>query len=153
MLEGWDIFHLKRGIHSSVWSTKIFFVRYQEAEISSNQNGISDFKRLKYWTNLCREIWCLHNFSGFLIWYRNICVLQMVLWITLFKWNMSQSSSMFVARENRQTSDFKTQVSPVCKSFEIWYPILICWYLSFLISYRNFFVLQTELWIPLFKWN
>ena len=92
-------------------------------------------------------------YLSFLIWYRNIFVLQTVLWITLFKWNMSQSSSMFVARENRQTSDFTTQVSPVCKSFEIWYPILICWYLSFLISYRNFFVLQTELWIPLFKWN
>ena len=102
------------------------------------------------------EIWyplLICAYLSFLISYRNVFVLQTELWIPLFKWNMSQPSSMFVAREIRKTSNFKTHVCPVFKSSEIWYPILICWYLSFLISYRIFFVLQTELWIPLFKWN
>ena len=38
MLEGWDIFHLKSGIHSSVWSTKkilydIRKLRYQQIKM------------------------------------------------------------------------------------------------------------------------
>ena len=37
--------------------------------------------------------------------------------------------------------------------FRIWYFILFCVYLSFLILYRNVFVLQTELWITPFKWH
>ena len=36
--------------------------------------------------------------------------------------------------------------------FEIWYSILICFYLGSRISYRKVFVLQTELWISSFKW-
>ena len=30
MLEGWDIIHLKSGIHSSVWSTKTFLYNKRE---------------------------------------------------------------------------------------------------------------------------
>ena len=41
---------------------------------------------------------------------------------------------------------------PISNIFEICYPILICLYLSSLISYRKVFVLQTELLILLFKW-
>ena len=33
MLENWYIFHLKGGIHSSIWSTKNIFVQYQGAEL------------------------------------------------------------------------------------------------------------------------
>ena len=37
--------------------------------------------------------------------------------------------------------------------FRFWYPIFIFLFLGFLMSYRNLFVHQTELWIPPFKWN
>ena len=37
--------------------------------------------------------------------------------------------------------------------FRIWYSILFCLYLRFLISYRNVYVLQMEIWIPPFKWH
>ena len=40
----------------------------------------------------------------------------------------------------------------IFKHFEIWYPILICFYLGFQISYRKVVVLQTKLWIPHFQW-
>ena len=49
-------------------------------------------------------------------------------------------------------SYFKTRDSPVFKNFEIWDPILICFYLDSLISNRNVFVLQIKLWVSLFKW-
>ena len=51
------------------------------------------------------------------------------------------------------TSDFKTLDCPITKIFKICYPILICLYPNSLLSYRNIFVLQTELWILPFKWN
>ena len=48
-------------------------------------------------------------------------------------------------------SDFKILD---CSLFQIliWYPILFCLYLVFLISYRNVFVLQRELWFSPFQW-
>ena len=42
---------------------------------------------------------------------------------------------------------------PISNFLEIWYLILIWLYLGFLISYRDVLLLQTELWIPPFKWN
>ena len=41
----------------------------------------------------------------------------------------------------------------ISKNFKIWYSTLILLYLSSLILYREVFVLKTELWVPLFKWN
>ena len=46
LLEGYDRFHLKGEIHSSVWSTT-FSVHYSGAEIKENQIGVSDFKNCK----------------------------------------------------------------------------------------------------------
>ena len=39
MLEGWDILHLKGGIHSSVWSTKIFLYNIREPRYNQNKIG------------------------------------------------------------------------------------------------------------------
>ena len=37
MLEGWDIYHLKGGIHSFAWSTKTFLYDIRELRYKQNK--------------------------------------------------------------------------------------------------------------------
>ena len=39
MLEGWNMIHLKGGIHSSVWSTKTFLYNIREPRYKQNNMG------------------------------------------------------------------------------------------------------------------
>ena len=85
--------------------------------------------------------------------YRNWFELEACLRMSPLKWDISQPSKMFIAREmlhkSRQYQIYRYHIDQI---LEIWYPILFCLYLSSLILYRKVFVLQTELWISPFKW-
>ena len=84
MLEGWDISHLKSGIHSSVCSTKRFLynIRKQRYE----QNNLGD-KMSKIWYN--------EQYNYLEIWYcKDLCIISLALNII----------------EGWDTSDFKGDV-------------------------------------------
>ena len=46
MPEGWDIFHVKGGIRSSIWSAKTFLHDIRD-EVIAKQYRVSDFMSLK----------------------------------------------------------------------------------------------------------
>ena len=45
ILEGWHIFILKGGIHSSVWSIKTFPYNIRELRNRQHNKGVSDFEK------------------------------------------------------------------------------------------------------------
>ena len=55
MLVGWDICHLKGGIHKLRREYKIISVRYQEAEIYAKQNGICGIFKLMQCCKSCKR--------------------------------------------------------------------------------------------------
>ena len=115
---------------------------------------------LEYWTilvswNLMSHI-VLLLFSFLHIYRRGFDLSACLISMSSLKWDRSQPSKMFIARETMHKS-WQYQISrhkifQIFKHFEIWYPILICLYLGSQISYRKVFVLQTKLWIPPFQW-
>ena len=97
----------------------------------------------------------IHNFSS----YEHVRRLGHVPFSKGHFWACFKFKSIFVKHKgsikkqnNMGASDFKTLDFLLHKFFAIWYPVLICSYLGSLISYRNVFVLQMELWIPFFIW-
>ena len=103
ILEGWDIIHLKGEVHSSDWSTllcttsgswdiskTIWDIRFQGARLSNIY-----FFKIWYPILICLYL-------RFLIVYIKVFVFQTKLWISPFKWIISQPFSMFVAREIKQ---------------------------------------------------
>ena len=59
-IDGWDIFHLKDGIRSSVWYTKIFLYDIRKPRNKKIKMGYQNL------TILCLEIWCLILFCLYL---------------------------------------------------------------------------------------
>ena len=98
MLEGCDIIHLKGGIHSFIWTTKKFFsIILGSWDISKSKWSIR-FQNFWIWDNLVS--WNLVSHIVLLIFLLPY-VLQKWDW-TLnmpLKWDMSQSSKIFIARE------------------------------------------------------
>ena len=70
----------------------------------------------------------------------------------MFKFSSAQHGRAKILVKQYWGSVFETRDCLIFRNFDIWYSILFCLYLSSLISYRKVFVLQTELWIPPFKW-
>ena len=64
MLEGWDIFNLKGGIHCSVWSTKTFLYNIREPRYEQNNMG---YQISMIWndkqSNILKSQRFIHNFS------------------------------------------------------------------------------------------
>ena len=69
-------------------------------------------------------------------------------------WYFPALYKIFIAREIMHKSP-KYQISRnwSVHYFKIWFSILFCLYLGYLISYRKVFVLHMELWIPPSTWN
>ena len=145
---------MQGGLHSSVWSTKTFLCQIRSRGISKKKCGIrfKEFEKLNnlIFSNLIPP-WFMHNFSSneYFTGLGNIPfkgnILRQVSCSKPLLYNITEPNIIIwdMGFQNSRLSDVHF--------FRIWYPILICLYLGSLISYRNFFVLQTKQWIPPFK--
>ena len=115
-------------------------IRYQEFKIMNN---------LLSWNLILLGF--MHDFSS----YEHLLRLGPYPILKVTSLGMFQVQTHFCktkgSRNTCGTTYFKIQNYPKLNFFEIWYPTLICLYLGSQISNRNVFVLQTELWIPPFK--
>ena len=153
MLEGWNIIRLKGGMHSSVCNTKTFLydireLRYKQIKITISDIRSQYLKCLKsdipFWFAYISASW--YGTEIFLYFRRcygshfsnEICpsLLACLLPEKLCKHQISRHK-------------FVQYLSLLKSDIPFWFAdISASWYRT-----EIFFVLQTELWIPLFKWN
>ena len=99
MLESWDLYHSKGEIHSSVWSTKTFLYDIREPRKKKIKMGyhISKFLNIGQSSFLKSDVpYCFNYIQA------PLCFIEMGLNLpndVTFKWIMSQTTKMFIARE------------------------------------------------------
>ena len=107
MIEGWYIFYIKGGTHSSVLSTKTSLYDIRSPRYKQNKMGYQIKKIVRYLTIYCFKIWCSILFClyfGSLMLYWNGFDLKTCLRMSPLKWDMPQPSEMFIAREIKHES-------------------------------------------------
>ena len=98
MLLALDIFYLKGEINSSTWSTKTFLYEIREPRYKQIKMGhqISKFLNIGQSSVLKSDV--PYYFCS-LIFYRNGFEFEACLMVSPLKWDMSQTTKMFIARE------------------------------------------------------